>query len=140
MAGKIIADTLEHSTAGSIATNYVVDGSAKSWVNFNGTGTIASRDSLNVSGLVDNAVGDYTCTYTSSMGNSDYVNSSVAMCEDANARGPFALGVRIDGTGVPTTHTTTATRYEYLYGSSAGADGGTQDTPHLYIIVHGDLA
>ena len=31
MAGKIIADTLEHSTAGSIATNYVVEGSAKAW-------------------------------------------------------------------------------------------------------------
>ena len=27
MAGKIVADTLEHSTAGSIATNYVVEGS-----------------------------------------------------------------------------------------------------------------
>jgi hypothetical protein len=29
MAGKIVADTLEHSTAGSIATNYVVEGSAQ---------------------------------------------------------------------------------------------------------------
>ena len=140
MAGTIIADTLTHSTAGSVTTNYVVNGSAKAWCNFNGTGTIASRDSLNVSGLVDNAVGDYTCTYASSMGNSDYVNSSVAMCEDAHPRGPFALGVRIDGSGVPTTHTTTATRYEYLYGASSASNGGTQDTSHLYIIVHGDLA
>ena len=32
MAGKIVADTLEHSTAGSIATNYVVEGSLKAWV------------------------------------------------------------------------------------------------------------
>ena len=31
--GKIVADTLEHSTAGSIATNYVVEGSAKAWCN-----------------------------------------------------------------------------------------------------------
>jgi hypothetical protein len=29
MAGTIVADTLTHSTAGSIATNYVVEGSAK---------------------------------------------------------------------------------------------------------------
>ena len=35
MAGKIVADTLEHSTAGSIATNYVVEGSAKAWLNYN---------------------------------------------------------------------------------------------------------
>ena len=53
MAGKIVADTLEHSTAGSIATNYLVKGSAKAWVNIDGTGTTQIRDSLNVSGVVD---------------------------------------------------------------------------------------
>jgi len=76
MAGKIIADTLEHSTAGSIATNYVVNGSAKAWVNFNGTGTIASRDSLNVSGLVDNAGGNYTVSYSSNMQSAGYAIAS----------------------------------------------------------------
>ena len=76
MAGTIIADTLTHSTAGSIATNYVVDGSAKAWVNFNGTGTIAARDSLNVSGLVDNSTGDYTVTLSNAMGNANYTISS----------------------------------------------------------------
>ena len=34
MAGKIIADTLEHSTAGSLDTQYVVQGSAKAWCKF----------------------------------------------------------------------------------------------------------
>jgi hypothetical protein len=34
MAGKIIADQIEHSTAGSLDTSYVVNGSAKAWVNF----------------------------------------------------------------------------------------------------------
>ena len=29
--GKIKADTLEHSTAGSLDTSYVVNGSAKAW-------------------------------------------------------------------------------------------------------------
>ena len=32
---------------------------SKAWVNFNGTGTIAIRDSFNVSSLTDNGVGDY---------------------------------------------------------------------------------
>ena len=32
MAGKIIADTLEHSTAGSVTTDYVVDGTIKCWL------------------------------------------------------------------------------------------------------------
>ena len=31
MAGKIIADQIEHSTAGSLDTQYVVNGSAKAW-------------------------------------------------------------------------------------------------------------
>jgi hypothetical protein len=35
--GKIKADTLEHSTAGSLDTQYVVNGSAKvTWVNYTG--------------------------------------------------------------------------------------------------------
>jgi hypothetical protein len=32
MAGKIIADQIEHSTAGSLNTSYVVQGSAKAWL------------------------------------------------------------------------------------------------------------
>jgi hypothetical protein len=31
--GKIKADTLEHSTAGTVDTQYVVNGSAKAWIN-----------------------------------------------------------------------------------------------------------
>jgi len=66
MAGTIIADTLTHSTAGSVTTDYVVNGSAKAWVNFNGTGTIAARDSLNNASLTDNGTGDYSVGYTNS--------------------------------------------------------------------------
>ena len=57
MAGKIVADTLEHSTAGSLDTQYVVNGSAKAWMNLNGTGTIATRDTLNISSVTDNGTG-----------------------------------------------------------------------------------
>ena len=45
---------------------------AKAWVNFNGTGTIATRDSFNVSGLTDNGTGDYTLTTSSAFGNANY--------------------------------------------------------------------
>ena len=74
MAGKIIADTLEHSTAGSVTTDYVVNGSAKSWVNLNGTGTIAIRDSLNVASLTDNGTGSYDANYTNNMNDTNYAN------------------------------------------------------------------
>lgn len=35
----------------------------KAWVNFNGTGTVAIRASLNVSSITDNAVGNYTVNF-----------------------------------------------------------------------------
>jgi hypothetical protein len=74
MAGTIAADTLTHSTAGSIATNYVVEGSAKTWVNFNGTGTIATRTSFNVSSLTDNGTGDYTVTFSNAFSDESSAN------------------------------------------------------------------
>jgi len=64
MAGKIVADTLEHSTAGSIATNYVVNGSAKAWVNLSNATAITA--SLNISSAVDNSTGFYTAVMTNS--------------------------------------------------------------------------
>ena len=76
MAGKIIADTLETGAGADIATSYVVNGSAKAWINFNGTATGAvstyARDSLNLSVTIDNGTGDYTLGFTSSMGNATY--------------------------------------------------------------------
>ena len=78
MAGKIIADTLEHSTAGSVTTNYVVKGSAKAWANIDGTGTVSARGSLNTSSITDNATGDYSTNFTNSLDNVNGVASSFA--------------------------------------------------------------
>jgi hypothetical protein len=78
MAGKIIADQIEHSTAGSLDTSYVVNGSAKVWVNFLGAGTVAIRDSYNAASLTDNGTGNYTITSSSSMGNTTYSCQSTA--------------------------------------------------------------
>jgi len=72
MAGKIIADTLEHSTAGSVTTDYVVEGSAKAWLNWNTVTSHSTRDSLNVSSITDGGTGITTITFTSSMNDSNY--------------------------------------------------------------------
>ena len=72
MAGKIIADTLEHSTAGSVTTDYVVGGSLKSWSNFNGQNTPVVRDSLNMSSLTDDASGRFRINNTSNFSNANY--------------------------------------------------------------------
>lgn len=75
----IKATTLSN-LAGSktVPTDTVVDGSAKAWVNFNGTGTIAIRRAFNVSSITDNGTGDYTVNFTNAMvdGNYSAVGSS----------------------------------------------------------------
>jgi hypothetical protein len=53
-------------------TTYSARGIAKAWVNFNGTGTIAARDSENVSSLTDNGTGDYTVTFSSAFDAANY--------------------------------------------------------------------
>jgi len=42
------------------------------WVNFNGTGTVAIRDSEGVSSILDNGTGDYTVNFATSMANANY--------------------------------------------------------------------
>ncbi len=121
--GKIKADTLEHSTAGSVDTQYVVNGSAKAWVNFNGTGTIATRDSLNVSGLVDNATGTYTVSYSNSF--SDGNNSPVT---GAGGSGYTDRVLTLD--------TVSASSVKVVENS----DGSTQDVLICTIHSMGDLA
>jgi hypothetical protein len=75
MAGRVVVSTLNNDT-GVLATQNGMTGIAKAWVNFNGTGTIAIRDSFNVSSLTDNGTGNYTVNFTTAMPNANY--SSVA--------------------------------------------------------------
>jgi hypothetical protein len=45
---------------------------AKAWVNFNGTGTVAIRASGNVSSITDNGTGQYTVNFTTAMPDANY--------------------------------------------------------------------
>lgn len=53
----------------------------RAWVNFNGTGTVAIRDSGNVSSITDNASGNYTVNFTTAMPHANYA-VGVAWSED----------------------------------------------------------
>ena len=77
MAGKIVADTLEHSTAGSIATNYVVEGSAKSTIVYDQTAP-SITGSLNITSLTDTSAGRAFPQFTNNKSAADYsaVNSA----------------------------------------------------------------
>jgi hypothetical protein len=45
---------------------------AKAWVNFNGSGTVAIRGSGNVSSITDNGVGNYTVNFTNALADVNY--------------------------------------------------------------------
>ncbi len=45
---------------------------AKAWVNFNGTSTVAIRASGNVSSITDNGTGDYTINFTTAFADDNY--------------------------------------------------------------------
>lgn len=65
--GAITPAKLSGNQAGS-APAYAV----RSWVCFNGTGTVAIRASGNVSSITDNGVGEYQVNMTTALQDSDY--------------------------------------------------------------------
>ena len=64
-------------TAGTGPVTLTKQHAAKAWVNFNGTGTIAARDSFNVSSLTDNSTGNYNVNLTNNMSNTSYCWSGI---------------------------------------------------------------
>ena len=89
----------------------VINGSAKAWVNFDGTFgsspfTVANggiRAAFNVSSVTDNGTGDYTVNFTNAMPDANYSVSH--SCQ--YAEGSFALNNLItaipDGAGIQST-------------------------------------
>ena len=61
---------------------------AKAWVNFNGTGTVAIRESANVSSITDNGTGDYTLNYTSALADANYAVVGSSALDNILSRGP----------------------------------------------------
>jgi hypothetical protein len=79
----LVAQTISNGTVSTSSAN-VIQGSAKAWVNFNGTGTVAIRASYNVSSITDNGTGDYTINFTNALVDANY--SLVTMSNKSGTR------------------------------------------------------
>jgi len=80
-----------------------VAGLARAWVNFNGTGTVAIRASLNVSSITDNGTGDYTVNFTTAMPDANYSVGGIGASSSGNSWGFMSLATAtVNGTD-PTT-------------------------------------
>lgn len=117
---KIVADNLRALTdAVETPMKYPVRGSAKVWFNLNGSGTIAGRDSINITSYTDNGTGDYTGTFTAAMANTNYAQNISAAISAVALNVCTRLGAASSaGTGV----TTNATRMCTGTGGGAAAD------------------
>ena len=129
MAGKIIADTLEHSTAGSIATNYVVEGSAKAWVNFDGK-VPNLTDSFNIASVTDYGTGDHQVNFSNAMSNGNYSLDGSCSADAASGN----IGVTFQNNTTPPT----SNLFRMI---TRRRDNNTNyDNGYVYAKAHGDLA
>jgi hypothetical protein len=65
----------------TVGTEYVVNGSAKVFVNADGTGTVSINNSYNVSSMTDEGTGLYTFSFTNSF------DSATGLTIDAHSSG-----------------------------------------------------
>lgn len=100
----------------SIPVKTVVNGTAKAWVNFNGTGTIAFRASFNATSLSDLGVGIYAVNYTNALLDANY--SFVGGGCRSGADVPQIVGLGYNTTAP----TTTSTRFNTIEYTSTLAD------------------
>ena len=124
-------DSTYRSDGGAVTQN-LVQGVAKSWMNFDGTGTASIRDSLNVSSLSDNSTGQYYQNYTNNMNAVDYPGTGNA--------GKSAGSHTEDNSGYQNlseiSGLSTSTRTVFINKVS----GAFVDRDHVTCLVHGDLA
>jgi len=96
----------------------------KAWVNFNGTGTVAIRDSFNVSSITDNATGDYTLNFTNNMASANYV-----LCMSGSTNNSFARA----GTQAASSMTASTARV-----FTANSSGSSVDREYCAVTIFGD--
>jgi len=111
------------------ATTNLQQGLVKCWVIFNGTGTIAARDSFNFTSLTDNGTGDTTITIANNMSNDDYVHAGSSGGQNGTSNGSFYSYDQL------TARTTTLFRTVQF-----DTSGNFNDTPIAECNVNGDLA
>ena len=135
MASELRVNTLKDAAGNnSIATSFVAGGSAKSFINFNGTGTPAIRKSFNVSSLDDNGTGLFDVNFSSAMGDVNYtLTGGTGNSASANELFMFAFAGNNATPQAPTT-----SNYAVKIANPAGT--AFADAPFTMATVHGDLA
>ncbi len=115
-------------TAGTGPVTLTKQEAAKAWINFNGTGTIATRDSLNVSSITDRGTGKFTITFATAMGNTNYNSVASATVGGADNYNRMAGAA------------SNSTNFSYLNTFAQGTNSELYDADYTSATFHGDLA
>jgi hypothetical protein len=109
----------------TVETGYVVNGSAKAWVNLEQIGTQSIQDSFNTSSIIDTDTGRTTPTWISAMSNSTYAASFAAW--------DTAYYLTVSCGSVKTTT-------GYMYACARSGTTTKEDCDEVHLLAHGDLA
>ena len=110
----------------TVGTSYVVNGSAKAWVNFNQQSTMSIFGSFNISSLTDAGTGLTDIALSSSMSNTGF---ALAITRQDTV-------VNNDSTGFDGINNKTVSNFRFVSIENAVVS----DTNNGHGIVHGDLA
>ena len=113
----------------------IQQGLAKSWMNLNGQGTIATRDSFNIGSLTDNGTGDYTITLSTSMNDGNY-KVHINGCDTVTG----AVTIMNRKSTLYADTAPTSSQYRIATGYNYYTASAFRDNTHIFTDIHGDLA
>jgi len=126
--------TLVVNTINTLSGNSITSGTAKAWINFDGSATGAvgdyARDSFNCSVVTDHGSGSFTLGFTNNFGNANYVGVGMSGSNGTSFGKGRVLFINHDA---PTTST-------FRVHSQQCNDGSNTDDPQIHSIFIGDSA
>ena len=131
MSTLVVSNISDGTT--TVGASYVTNGSAKVWVNFNGTGTVAIRDSLNVSSITDRGTGAYTINANNAMSDANFSWVGSA-CNQGTAYGAYVVEGTQSGTANFDGRTASTVQV------NTGGYGAWADSLNVGSVFNGDLA
>ena len=127
-------NTIQDASGGNASTaEQINQGRVKVWINFNGSGTVAIRDSFNVSSITDEGTGQYNINFSNALGNNNYAVAACGFNTLASDGSWIASSAGTSAWGSTTDTSTTRLRMV-----SFTTTGQEQDNQAIGVVICGD--
>ena len=132
LTGKTSAGDVTITSEGGAVTMQLQQGVAKNWINFTGTSTVTTNDSLNASSVTDSGTGLYIPSITNAMSNANY--SYNYMLQRAATNDVIFVTQKQSVNPTTTTYNTRTFHVDHDTAPTA------EDADIVCCAIHGDLA